>query len=66
MIKPTVTFYVPDDTPPLLLEMFSADILAQLPEGTIAEIKHFIDQVEEIKAGFSDVSRQLSLFPKAN
>jgi hypothetical protein len=56
MTTPSVVFHVPNDYPPILMEMFSADILAQLPDGTIAEIRHFIDQVDDIKAGLKAAS----------
>jgi hypothetical protein len=56
MKNPSVVFHVPKDYPPILMEMFSADILAQLPDGTVAEIRHFIDQVDEIKAGLKAAS----------
>jgi len=57
MTNPSVVFHVPNDYPPILMEMFSADILAQLPDGTVAEIRHFIDQVDEIKAGLKAVQQ---------
>lgn len=61
MNTPSVTFYVPDDYPDYLLEMFSRDILDQVPNDTMVEIKRFHDQVEEIKQGLQDVSRQLTI-----
>lgn len=60
MANPSVVFHVPNDYPPILLQMFSEDILAQVPEGTIAEIRRFCEQVEDIKKGLNDV-KQMSL-----
>lgn len=63
MSNPSVTFHVPHDYPQILIDMFSADILAQIPDNTMAEIVTFTAKVQEIKDDLAIIGTQLPLFP---